>query len=433
MRKPVIRGLLGVVVGLAVYYRFGGEVTWNAILAFVTSTAGAVAVFRGRPRWMQLAVGVAAALGAVQWSLWTHDELRGERPDTGPDPTQPIADSRVASLTDAWILPTDDGSLRVRATGLSPRVEPMPAGKGATIDWRNAPPQIPSIGVPTSRPWRFAVWADCRGGPGAFEEVREGIRDAHVAFSVGVGDLVGMARVYQFEILSMQMGATGAPAFFVPGNHDLDPFDTLRPYARVLGPSRWSFVADHILFIGLDSARHRLTDDDATWAEALVHGRGADVPRVVTFCHNPIYPPAGHPTKTLPQDEAPTKRIQALVQEAKAWCFSGDFHGYDRNTIGNVTQIISGGAGGKSEYEGPHHWILATVGPDGLSAERMDVIAPKDVSQRLDRLRVLRDDTAWTSHGMPLRFIVGWLLSVFGLGGLVGAAFRRRQAPIAPS
>src|SRR6185503_8783710 len=112
---------------------------------------------------------------------WVHADLRGEKRDEGPMVTAPLP---------------------------SP-----PAGDA---------------------PATFAVWGDARGGADVLANVCEGIAREKPAWAVGCGDLVGMARVYQFEILKQRLAATGVPSFFVPGNHDLDPFDPLRPYERAL-------------------------------------------------------------------------------------------------------------------------------------------------------------------------------------------------------
>src|SRR5262249_11471351 len=129
-----------------------------------------------------------------------------------------------------------------------------------------------------------------------------------------------------------------------------------------------------------------------------------------------------------PQDEPATKRVQALAQKEKAWCFSGDFHGYERSTHGDVVQVVSGGAGGKAEDQGPHHFVVVTVDEKGvLRDERRDVAEVSAESPTLDRLRTVRDESAWTSHAMPLPFALAWVLATTSLGGLVGAVWRRRQ------
>src|SRR5580765_5837932 len=118
MRSPVVRALVGLFIGLGVYIRLGGELTFIAILALATSVTGAASFLRTKPRWIGLATFVIAGGALVGWTLVLHERLRGEHRDEGTDPTLPRTDRRVKRLDGGWILPTDDGSLRIRATSL---------------------------------------------------------------------------------------------------------------------------------------------------------------------------------------------------------------------------------------------------------------------------------------------------------------------------
>ena len=322
------------------------------------------------------ALVLAGAGVAVGTALWIHADLRGERRDEGPMVVAPLP---------------------------SP-----PAGDA---------------------PATFAVWGDARGGADVLEKVCAEIAKAKPAFSVGCGDLVGMARVYQFEILRKRLATTGVPAFFVPGNHDLDPFDTLRPYERALGPRNWSFEHAGALFVGFDSAHPLPTTDDVAWMESTVRGRGRDAKAVVVFTHHPLFPPPGRPDKGMVQGTVAVRFLQALAQETKATVFSGDYHGFADFRVGAARQIVSGGAGSKLEMDVPHHWILAKVVGDGVEIERKDVGKASDFSQAADRLITFRDEGVYALGVFPFRAGIAIAGALGVLFGLVLLVLPRRQRP----
>jgi hypothetical protein len=319
-------------------------------------------------------VALLGAGAAVGLALWIHADLRGERRDEA-----------------AFV------------------VAPLPS---------------PPAG---DAPATFAVWGDARGGADVLAAVVEGIARDRPAFSVGCGDLVGMARVHQFEILKARLSRTGAPAFFVPGNHDLDPFDTLKPYERVLGPRNWSFERGGALFVGFDSSHKVPALADVTWVQTAVRGRSPAAKAVVLFTHRPLFPPAERPDKGTAADAIGTRFLRALAEETRATVFSGDYHGFADHRVGAARQVVSGGAGSKLEMDVPHHFLLARVVGDGVEIERRDVGKASDFSQVADRLITFRDEGLWALRAFPVRTGLAIAGAVAALVGLVLLVLPRRQ------
>jgi len=377
-----------------------------AVCAVVLGALAAAAALRGaRTRGVLLAALVGLAVAALV-PLALEATLRGERPDTGPDPTVPRTDPRVEEAREAWLLPGE--GLRFRATGPEPLVR---ATERFEITNRAAAP------APGSGPLRILVWGDCRSGVTVFEMLCDAIRERRPDFTVGLGDLVGMARTYQFAIVDGKLAATGVPAFVVPGNHDLDPFGTLRPYCRVFGPRNWSFVFRGTLFIGLDTARGFVDPADVRWMESVVGGRGREAAGVVLFCHHPLFEPHGHPEKPLPEDEA-TRALRDLVLREKIRVFASHYHGYDVTQAGGTVQVTTGGAGARPETDEPYHYVWVEIGPDGVAAERVDLAEQSAVSPLKDRLLVFRDEGAYAAGAYPLRVFVALLGLAVALGAL---------------
>lgn len=433
MKRRVVSCLVGLVASYALFRFAAARSLFDTALAVLAAAiAGAVGVGALRGRGLRALVGVVGVGATVAGALVLHEHLRGERRDDGPPPgVFPGLPPLV--LREAAVVGADGDVARVRAIGLSPSVASPsdgPTPRYVLENGRPADPQRP----PVVRPWRFAVYADCRGGATAFARVREEAARRHVAFAMGIGDLVGMARGYQFEVLRDQWADVGVPAFFVPGNHDVDPFGSTVPFQRVLGPTHWTFDADGVRFVALDSSPRRLDDAQVAWAEDLLLHRPPEVRQVVVFCHDPVFPPTGRPDKPLPQDAPATRRLHAALEAAGATLFCGSYHAYDERTFGRVVQRVSGGAGSKLEGPGGHHFLVVTVADAALSVEKVDVLDPADASQAVDRVLVFRDEAAWVARGRPLVFGVLWLALAAGLGGLLSVIVppSRPTAPAPP-
>ena len=264
-----IAGLALAALGSFVAVRLAPPSIAAVAVALAVAVVGGALATAPLSRALSIVTALALLPGGALLALALHEDLRGERPDTGVDPLEPRADPRVASSQGAWLLDANDAELRFRAIAPGATVRLHPGANGAvTIENRGASPDAADLA--TRRPLRLLVWGDCRGGVDVFDRLCAAIRTRKPDFSVGLGDFVGMARTYQFELLRDRLEATGVPVYLVPGNHDLDPFGTLRPYARVLGPTTWSFVLGDLVFFGADTADGRLKPDQVEELDRLV-------------------------------------------------------------------------------------------------------------------------------------------------------------------
>jgi hypothetical protein len=342
------------------------------------------------PRLLALVVGAAGAGAAAFLALSLHETLRGERPYAGPG----LERARPAT-----------------ATPTAPTIGRLPAFASAT-----------------GTPVRLVVWGDCRGGVTVFERLLDAIRERRPDATIGLGDFVGMARVHAFEILRDKIASTGVPAWLVPGNHDLDPDETLGPYGEVLGAAGWSFPVPsaRTLVVGLDSARGVLAPSEADRLERAVAEAGDGAARLVVCLHHPLWAPPTRPDKPLPQDDPSTKRVQAVCQAKGALVLCSHWHGYDRSTYGSAVQVVTGGAGSRLEADDPYHYLWVEVRETGATVERVD-LAPGDFdTARIDRWKTFRDEALWAAKSLPARALGPWAGLAAALGGL-GAALRPRR------
>lgn len=345
--------------------------------AMALSTLAAALLWTRTPRRIALGLALALAFGVHLFVGAVHERLRGERPFARPEHPDEIR---------------------------RPAIRPPAA----------------------ERPIRFVAWGDARGGASVFEHLREAIATRRPDFSIGLGDLIGMARRYQFEILRDQLDETGVPGFTVPGNHDLDPFGSPGPYESVFGSGDWRLDVRDVAFVALDSAAGPASDASTARFVAEVESARAAGKRVIAFTHHPPYPPNGWPHKCQPQEHPNTRAIQVALQTAGATTFSGDLHGYDRREIGRVTQYVSGGAGSKLEIDGLHHYLWVEVGADGVRVEKVDLPPRHDTPEFADRWTTFRDEAAYVARTEPWTCFAVLAAGALALGALLRAAVGRR-------
>ncbi len=344
------------------------------VAALLAASSGAFLVLCARRRLALLAVGLGLAAG-LGVAMALHHALRGEH----------------------------------RAAGPAPRPLPPPdAGRLPPADVR-----------PRGAPTRLLVWGDCRGGMTVLARLLCEVERRRPDMTIGLGDLVGMARTYQFQILADKLAATGVPAFTVPGNHDLDPFGTLGPYTKVFGAPSWSFAWRGVLYLGLDSSRGVLDPGDVDRLEGLVRARRASVAHVLLFLHHPLYEPDEHPEKPLPEDDA-SRRLRALVEREGIQVFASHYHGFDVQQHGRTRQVTTGGAGARPESDEAYHYVWVEIGDD-VTVTRVDLARQDEVSPAWDRLLVFRDEASYAAGDRPVPVLTVLLALTTVIGGL-GAA-----------
>jgi len=395
--------------------------------AFAVAVAGGWLFASATSRALAVVLALALLCGGAALALALHEDLRGERPDVGADPREARSDPRAKVVSGAWLLDGDAERLRFRATAPGAKVELLPDAK-ATVTIENQGDVPASTDLATKRPLRLLVWGDCRGGATVFERLCDAIRDRKPDFTVGLGDFVGMARTYQFEILRDKLAATGVPAHLVPGNHDLDPFGTLRPYARVLGPTSWSFVLGDLVCFGADTADGTLKPGEVEELDRILRAMPAPR-RTVLFLHHPIWAPPDHEEKPLPADDPTTTRLREILVREQATVFSSHWHGFDAATHAGVLQIVTGGAGSRLEYDGTYHYVWVEIDGAGLRTEKVDLATQAEISATLDRWKTFRDEAFWAADRLPRRVLAAAAALAAGLGAAFSAVLRRRRAP----
>jgi serine/threonine-protein phosphatase CPPED1 len=232
---------------------------------------------------------------------------------------------------------------------------------------------LPPLGVAQSQqPWFFAVLSDPQFGMYAkdknftqetanLEFVVANLNRLHPHFVVICGDLVNRtaepAELAEYKRVVREVNPL-IPVYYVAGNHDVGNIPTaatIAGFRASIGPDYYTFSADGMLGVVLDSNLIRAPRDDPKAAEqqelwlkrTLASSRSDPARQVVVFQHIPYF----HQAPDEPDDyfnisePARGKYLDLLNNAGVRYVFAGHLH---RNAIakdGPLTEIVTGAVG----------------------------------------------------------------------------------------
>ena len=219
--------------------------------------------------------------------------------------------------------------------------------------------------------FQFVVMGDSRGNPEVFSRLLRQANQHRPLFFVNCGDLVtngSRKEYYRFLKLIQQ---AHYPFFFTLGNHDILR-QGKRVFNELFGPDYYSFSFAGSQFIFLDNALGRLSDNQYQWLqETLEKSRAA---HKFIFLHIPPFMPRPRRRHLM---DLPLNRqwFFDLVERHRVdIVFASHFHGYLEGKKGPTRYIISGAAGAPlDEKDGYFHYILVSVGPEGVKTDVVKV------------------------------------------------------------
>ncbi|HSU31414.1 MAG TPA: metallophosphoesterase [Bryobacteraceae bacterium] len=221
-------------------------------------------------------------------------------------------------------------------------------------------------------PWFFAIMSDPQFGMYAkdqnfiqetanFEFAIANANRLRPKFLVVTGDLVNLRgdsrQIAEYKRL-LQKVDPGIPVYSVPGNHDLGNVPTpaaIAAYRKVIGPDYYTFKAEDILGIVLDSSLIRSPEDDPQdakkqeeWLVKILGQAKLDPQRqIVVFQHIPYFLKSANEKDeyfNIPQP-ARRKYLDLLEAAGVRYVYAGHYH---RNAIGRdgpLTETVSGAVG----------------------------------------------------------------------------------------
>ncbi len=264
------------------------------------------------------------------------------------------------------------------------------------------------VEAPPKEEFSFALFGGTAGGTARFDLLARKLRQQPVDFAVHLGD--GYAKSYPYWRAQLRGDlALPFPLFFVEPSDELDALSRAR-FEEDFGPSRFSFVYQECLFVGLGSQLEPGgTLAGVSFLEEVLQGAG---PR---YRHIFVFLPAPTQLSAAPK-KAESAQLQALFSRYKVdYVISGQDHGYARLQKEETAYLLSGAGGGAvGSYGQFDHGLVLTVGRDFISETVMPLPAATPLKKRLHRFAFV-ELYPWLVQNRALAFLGNLVLLLLGL------------------
>ncbi len=215
----------------------------------------------------------------------------------------------------------------------------------------------------------FVVMGDTHvGGPGGgiVDRVAQMAFSHGDAFAVVAGDITHGGVDGEFSQFKLIFDRLPLPWRAVIGNHDIF-FGGWGRYRTQIGRSIYSFNADNVHFVVLDSANGVLGQNQLDWVEQDLARNTR--PHVVMVSHFPpwngtfasIYRMSSEEEAALIKDIAYRYNVDLF--------FSGHYHGYNEIDLGRTKYIVTGGANDQIDLGQRKNFVRVTVSGLNMTAE----------------------------------------------------------------
>ncbi len=221
-------------------------------------------------------------------------------------------------------------------------------------------------------PWFFAVMSDPQFGmyeknqgftqeSANFEFAIANVNRLHPRFIVVCGDLTNrrgdLSQIAEYKRILKQV-APDIPVYSVPGNHDVGDVptpETLQAFHDNIGPDYYTFTAENILGVVLDSNLIRgperapeAADRQKKWLiKTLQDARANPEVQIVVFQHVPYFldnPDEDDGYFNIPK--ATRREYLDLLKDAGVhYVFAGHYHRNAGGTDGRLVEVVTGAVG----------------------------------------------------------------------------------------
>ena len=231
---------------------------------------------------------------------------------------------------------------------------------------------LSAMAIPAKEPWFFAIMSDPQFGMYAkdqnftqetanFQFAIANANRLRPKFVVVTGDLVNRRgdseQIAEYKRLVRTLGP-GIPVYSVPGNHDVGNVPThadIAAYRKAIGPDYYTFKAEDILGVVLDSNLIRSPEADPQDAKAqeewlvnvLRQAKSDPKRQIVVFQHIPYFLKSADEKDqyfNIPQP-ARRKYLEMLQTAGVHYVYAGHYH---RNVVakdGPLTETVTGAVG----------------------------------------------------------------------------------------
>jgi len=186
------------------------------------------------------------------------------------------------------------------------------------------------------------------------------------AFVIVAGDISHGGLDGEFTQFKTVMDTHGMTWRTAIGNHDIF-FGGWSRYRTSIGRSIYSFNADNVHFIMLDSANGSLGEQQLQWFEADLMANTR--PHVVVVTHFPPWNGRFASIYRMSSEEEAAVLKDICHRYGVDYVFAGHYHGSEETELGGVKYIVTGGANDQMDLGQKQNYVRVTVSGDSISAQ----------------------------------------------------------------
>jgi 3',5'-cyclic AMP phosphodiesterase CpdA len=230
-----------------------------------------------------------------------------------------------------------------------------------------------NIDPPGLNQFSFAILGDTHIGNPAGGVLKDALSSAKTqgdAFVLVAGDLTDNGDIGQYRQFQTLFSDAGLPFRAAMGNHDIF-FGGWDQWKAEIGRSIYSFNADNVHVVILDTANGMLGRDQINWLKQDLES-ATQVHKVV-MTHYPVWNGRFASIFRMSSDEETAIVKDLFVRTGVRLVVSGHFHGYDEVTIGGVKYVVTGAANNLLDPGQRRHFLRVRISDSALTTEIIDL------------------------------------------------------------
>lgn len=190
------------------------------------------------------------------------------------------------------------------------------------------------------------------------------------SFILAAGDLTNLGKENEYNAVLGTFNSSGLSVRVAIGNHDLY-FDGWNNYKKYFGRSIYSFDADNLHVVVLDSGNGTLGEAQVKWLESDLSN--SSQPLKIVISH---FPPisGGFDTLFKMSSEEEAAIFKNIMNKYNVnYMISGHYHGYREQKLGSTTYIVTGGVNTILDPGNSNHFIRFTVAGNSISVQKIEL------------------------------------------------------------
>lgn len=230
-----------------------------------------------------------------------------------------------------------------------------------------------NIDPPGNNNFEFVVVGDTHiGSPGGgvLKNVVAAAASFSAQFVIVAGDLTDTGERGQYSQFKALFAERNMPYRVAIGNHDIF-FNGWEAYKDEIGRSIYSFDADQVHFVFLDSANGLLGEKQLQWLENDLRPYANQL--VVVVSHFPPWNGFFSSVFKMASDEEAAYLKDILYRYDVDYMVAGHFHGFAENFIGKTKYLVTGAANDINDPGQRQHYLRFTVNGSSITYQKVNL------------------------------------------------------------